>query len=179
MRTRLRDGLATLHASLGRLDGHIQIAQRRDPGDGAPVSIALGELARHDFDLMGDMASLTVSAVSGASEATTQYVNGNLDMAAEAREDAGVVPGPEPPAYGPNVPVQDRVGGLRRRGPGDQGQVDHAQERLLPTSGGQVPLAGSSRLQAGEDVKGDRQGTGESTANGYDHRVFDLSEKAS
>ncbi|OOC56647.1 MULTISPECIES: DUF6507 family protein [Nocardiopsis] len=69
----------------------------------APVSVALGEFAQHNFDLMGDMASLTVSAVSGASEATTQYVNGNLDMAAEAQENAGVVP--EPPTYGPNVPV--------------------------------------------------------------------------
>jgi len=71
-----------------------------------PISIALGEFAEHNFGLMGDMAGVTVSAVTGASQATTHYVNGNLTMAADAQENAGVVPEPEPerPVYGPHVP---------------------------------------------------------------------------
>ncbi|WP_433698641.1 DUF6507 family protein [Nocardiopsis sp. CA-288880] len=72
----------------------------------APVSMALGEFAEYNFGLMGDMAGVTVSAVTGASEATTHYVNGNLEMAAEAQQNAGVVPEPEPerPVYGPHLP---------------------------------------------------------------------------
>ncbi|MEE2046212.1 DUF6507 family protein [Nocardiopsis tropica] len=72
----------------------------------APIGIALGEFAEHNFGLMGDMAGVTVSAVTGASEATTHYVNGNLEMAAEAQQNAGVLPEPEPerPVYGPHVP---------------------------------------------------------------------------
>ncbi|WDZ91586.1 DUF6507 family protein [Nocardiopsis sp. HUAS JQ3] len=77
-----------------------------EEADSAPVSVALGEFAEHNFGLMGDMAGLTVSAVTGASEATTHYFNGNLDMAAEAQENAGVIPEPEPPQqYGPYRPV--------------------------------------------------------------------------
>ncbi|QUX28727.1 hypothetical protein KGD83_26545 [Nocardiopsis akebiae] len=77
-----------------------------EEADSTPVSVALGEFAEHNFGLMGDMAGLTVSAVTGASEATTHYFNGNLDMAAEAQENAGVVPEPEPPQqYGPYRPV--------------------------------------------------------------------------
>lgn len=77
----------------------------------APVSMALSEFAEHVFGLMGDMASLTVSAVTGASEATTHYVNGDLEMAAESQENAGVVPEPEePPVYGPYAPGQGPQG---------------------------------------------------------------------
>ncbi len=76
-----------------------------EEADSTPVSIALGEFAQHNFELMGDMTKLTVSAVTGASEATTQYVKGNLEMAAEAQENAGVVPEPETPVYGPHTPV--------------------------------------------------------------------------
>lgn len=78
-----------------------------EEADSAPISVALGEFAEHNFGLMGDMAGVTVSAVTGASEATTHYVNGNLTMAAEAQQNAGVVPEPEPPrpVYGPHAPV--------------------------------------------------------------------------
>jgi hypothetical protein len=77
-----------------------------EEANSTPVSVALGEFAEHNFGLMGDMAGLTVSAVTGASEATTHYFNGNLDMAAEAQENAGVIPEPEPPQrYGPHAPV--------------------------------------------------------------------------
>ncbi|MDE3723916.1 DUF6507 family protein [Nocardiopsis sp. N85] len=70
------------------------------------VGMALGEFATHYFKTMGDMASLTMSAVSGASKATTHYVNGNLEMAEEAQGNAGVVPEPEPPRnHGPNLAV--------------------------------------------------------------------------
>ncbi|MEU2945590.1 DUF6507 family protein [Nocardiopsis alba] len=60
------------------------------------VNMALMEFAGHYFGILGDMASLTMSAVSGAGEATTHYVNGNLQMAEEAQENAGVIPDPEP-----------------------------------------------------------------------------------
>ncbi|WP_159941377.1 MULTISPECIES: DUF6507 family protein [unclassified Nocardiopsis] len=76
-----------------------------EEANSAPVSMALGEFATHNFGLMGDMAGLTVSAVTGASEATTAYVNGNLEMAAEAQENAGVIPEPEPRPYGPHAPM--------------------------------------------------------------------------
>ncbi|WP_174545951.1 DUF6507 family protein [Nocardiopsis dassonvillei] len=77
-----------------------------EEANSTPVSVALGEFAEHNFGLMGDMAGLTVSAVTGASEATTHYFNGNLDMAAEAQENAGVIPEPEPPStHGRNIPV--------------------------------------------------------------------------
>ncbi|MEE2036198.1 DUF6507 family protein [Nocardiopsis sp. CT-R113] len=63
--------------------------------DSAPISLALGEFAAHNFNLMGSMAGVTVSAVTHTSEAVNYYVQGNLDMAAEAQENAGVVPEPE------------------------------------------------------------------------------------
>ncbi|MFW6640711.1 DUF6507 family protein [Nocardiopsis algeriensis] len=74
--------------------------------DSPIVNMALGEFASHYFPIMKGMASLTISAVTGASQATTHYMNGNLEMAEDAQENAGVVPEPEPkrPMYGPYVP---------------------------------------------------------------------------
>lgn len=61
-----------------------------------PVSIALGEFCGHYFGVMGQMLSKTASGVEGASEATTAYLNGDLDMAAEAQSTAGQIPDPQP-----------------------------------------------------------------------------------
>ncbi|MFD6096008.1 DUF6507 family protein [Nocardiopsis flavescens] len=70
------------------------------------IGMALGEFAGHYFGIMGDIAGLTMAAVTGASEATTHYMNGNLEMAEESQANAGVIPEPEPPpVYGPNQPV--------------------------------------------------------------------------
>ena len=70
------------------------------------IGMALGEFAEHYFGIMGDMAGLTVAAVTGASEATTHYVEGDLEMAAESQANAGVIPEPEPPPnHGPNQAV--------------------------------------------------------------------------
>jgi hypothetical protein len=73
--------------------------------DSTPVSIALGEFAGHYFGVMGEMVGLTISAITGASDATTAYVNGNHEMALEAQANAGVIPEPEQPSHpgDPNV----------------------------------------------------------------------------
>ncbi|MCY9786888.1 DUF6507 family protein [Nocardiopsis sp. EMB25] len=80
-------------------DRVMEISEEADSG---PISIALGEFATEQFGLMGGMASLTVSAIQGASDATTHYVNGQLDMAAEAQAGAGEVPEPEPAPQNPD-----------------------------------------------------------------------------
>ncbi|MCP3014991.1 DUF6507 family protein [Nocardiopsis dassonvillei] len=85
-------------------DGLIGVMQKVeehlvDSGDYAKspvIGMALGEFAEHYFAIMSEMAGLTVSAVSGASEATTHYVEGDLDMAAESQASAGTIPEPEP-----------------------------------------------------------------------------------
>lgn len=70
------------------------------------VSKALGEFAEHYFGIMGGIAGLTMAAVTGASQATTHYMNGDLAMAEEAQANAGVIPEPEPPpSYGPNQAI--------------------------------------------------------------------------
>ncbi|GHC71039.1 hypothetical protein GCM10007079_03090 [Nocardiopsis terrae] len=67
----------------------------------APIGIALGEFAEHYFGMVGDMLSLTASAVQGTSEATTFYVEGDREMASEAQGTAGTIPDPPPPPTPP------------------------------------------------------------------------------
>lgn len=62
-----------------------------------PIGIALGEFCEHYFGVMGDMVSKTVSGLEGASEATTAYINGDLEMASEAQSTAGDIPVRRPP----------------------------------------------------------------------------------
>ena len=62
-----------------------------------PITIAIGEFSEHYFGLMGDMLSLTANAVQETSNAVTQYMNGQEEMALESQENAGVVPPPPPP----------------------------------------------------------------------------------
>ncbi|MUL42637.1 hypothetical protein FZ103_15900 [Streptomonospora sp. PA3] len=57
-----------------------------------PIGQALDEFAGHFGPRMWTMVARTASAISGCSEATTAYVNGNLEMAAEAQGNAGEVP---------------------------------------------------------------------------------------
>ncbi|MGQ4269891.1 DUF6507 family protein [Nocardiopsis changdeensis] len=51
-----------------------------------PIGQALGEFAEHYFRVLGDTVGLASRAVNGAGEATLHYVNGDLEMAAEAQE---------------------------------------------------------------------------------------------
>lgn len=62
-----------------------------------PITIAIGEFSEHYFGLMGDMLSLTANAVQETSNAVTQYMNGQEEMALESQEKAGVVPPPPLP----------------------------------------------------------------------------------
>ncbi|HJE58851.1 MAG TPA: DUF6507 family protein [Nocardiopsis listeri] len=64
----------------------------------APIGIAIGEFAEHNFAMLGDMLSLTASGLQGAGEATTAYVEGDQDMAAEAQAQAGDIPDPNAPS---------------------------------------------------------------------------------
>lgn len=57
----------------------------------APIATALEEFSTHCFDMVGDMVGLGSSAVQGAGDAAMHYVNGNLEMAAEAQSNAGTV----------------------------------------------------------------------------------------
>ncbi|MET9784363.1 DUF6507 family protein [Nocardiopsis alba] len=60
------------------------------------VNMALMEFAGHYFGVLGGMASLTTSAISGATQATIHYIEGDLENAEEAQRNAGVIPDPEP-----------------------------------------------------------------------------------
>ncbi|MFI6578832.1 DUF6507 family protein [Nocardiopsis sp. NPDC050513] len=63
-----------------------------------PIEVAFGEFADFYFGLVGDMAAVTSSALTGAAEATLAYRNGQEDMAAQHQAAAGQVP--EPVDYG-------------------------------------------------------------------------------
>ena len=65
--------------------------------ESVPIGIALGEFCEHYFGVMGEMVSKTISGLEGASDATTAYVNGDLEMASEAQSAAGKIPPPVPP----------------------------------------------------------------------------------
>ncbi|MBR8744870.1 DUF6507 family protein [Nocardiopsis sp. MG754419] len=90
--------MSQLETRITSLNSHI---------NSAPIGIAIGEFAEHHFGALGGMLSLTASAVQGASEATTAYVEGDREMAAEAQASAGEIPDPEapppPPPAGPGA----------------------------------------------------------------------------
>lgn len=81
--------MSQLETRITALNSHI---------NSTPIGIALGEFAEHNFAMLGDMLSLTASAIQGASEATTAYVEGDQEMAAEAQAQAGQVPDPNAPS---------------------------------------------------------------------------------
>ncbi|MCY9787763.1 DUF6507 family protein [Nocardiopsis sp. EMB25] len=91
---------------LGQMDRmETDITQASTHINSSPVSFALGEFAEYYFGLMGDMLSLTASALEATSEATTAYVEGNTEMALEAQRNAGEVPEPEPPTRPGNAQI--------------------------------------------------------------------------
>lgn len=60
--------------------------------ESVPISIALCEFREHHFGMRGEMFSKTISGLEGTGEATTAYINGDLEMAGEARSTAGTIP---------------------------------------------------------------------------------------
>jgi hypothetical protein len=62
-----------------------------------PIGVALSEFAEHHFGLIGDMAALTSSAITGTCEAVIAYEEGQGSMeaqaeAAEHQASAGEIP---------------------------------------------------------------------------------------
>lgn len=62
-----------------------------------PISLALGEFGAHFLGIVEEMLSLSAGATAGAGEATMHYVNGNLEMAENAQDNAGIAPDPQGP----------------------------------------------------------------------------------
>lgn len=91
--------MTQLQTKITALNGHI---------NSAPIGVALGEVAEHYFGMLGGMLSLTASAVQGASEATTLYMEGDREMAAEAQSTAGHIPDPDAPPPPPTAPGAGR-----------------------------------------------------------------------
>ncbi|KII00066.1 hypothetical protein LP52_03810 [Streptomonospora alba] len=55
----------------------------------APIGQALQEFVDHFGPMMWTMVARTSSAVTAGSEATTAYIDGDLEMAADAQANAG------------------------------------------------------------------------------------------
>ncbi|MDE3719944.1 DUF6507 family protein [Nocardiopsis sp. N85] len=87
------EGTGGLTRELSQLETHLGNAVE-ECGSGI-VSDALGRFAEHYFGVLGDMAGTTLRAVEGAYEATTHYMEGNLEMAAEAQANAAKEPATE------------------------------------------------------------------------------------
>ncbi|MBV2362283.1 DUF6507 family protein [Streptomonospora nanhaiensis] len=62
-----------------------------DAAASAPIGTALQEFSGHCLGLVGYMIGRGSSGVAGAGNATRHYINGNLEMAAEAQANAGSV----------------------------------------------------------------------------------------
>ncbi|MFW6642076.1 DUF6507 family protein [Nocardiopsis algeriensis] len=56
-----------------------------------PIGVALAEFAQHYFGVLNGAVGLAAGAVDGAGQATLHYVEGDLEMAAEAQAGAGTV----------------------------------------------------------------------------------------
>ncbi|MFC0597321.1 DUF6507 family protein [Streptomyces palmae] len=74
-----------------------------------PVAAALAAYFQDRGHMLAFMAARSGKSLQGAIQATTEYVNGDLDMAADAQRTALTAPegfeaprvGPPPPAFGP------------------------------------------------------------------------------
>jgi hypothetical protein len=84
------DGTQGLTGHMTSLETHLNEAN--SAANSNPIGVALSEFAEHYFSEIGGMIGKSASAVEGAGEATMQYANGNLEMAAEAQANAGEVP---------------------------------------------------------------------------------------
>ncbi|MFE6775663.1 DUF6507 family protein [Streptomyces sp. NPDC057702] len=59
------------------------------------VGLALSEFATHAEKDLRFVAARSAKSVKGASDATTAYMHGNLQMAADAQREAGKAPDPD------------------------------------------------------------------------------------
>ncbi|MFC7329868.1 DUF6507 family protein [Marinactinospora rubrisoli] len=57
-----------------------------------PITTALGEFVEEYAGKLENMVLKSASAVQGCTQATTAYLEGNLEMAATAQENAGKIP---------------------------------------------------------------------------------------
>ncbi|GAA0987346.1 MULTISPECIES: DUF6507 family protein [Nocardiopsidaceae] len=83
------EGSQGLTSHLNSMETHLNEANSAANSD--PIGVALSEFAEHYFDEVGGMVEKSASAVGGASDATLHYVNGNLQMAADAQANAGEI----------------------------------------------------------------------------------------
>ncbi|GAB3564379.1 DUF6507 family protein [Spelaeicoccus albus] len=67
---------------------------------GGPVPARLQGLAEDELvPAVKDVAGRTKNALTGTSDAVKAYVRGDLDMAANAQQNAGKAPTPQPPGH--------------------------------------------------------------------------------
>ncbi|MBA9006719.1 DUF6507 family protein [Thermomonospora cellulosilytica] len=83
----------------GGLIGHIEdfashVEEAATAAASMPIGTALQEYVAHTSPGLRGMVSKTASCIRGAVEATRAYVNGDLDMAAEAQRAAVNAPAP-------------------------------------------------------------------------------------
>ena len=72
-----------------------------------PVAAALGEFMQHWQKDLQYVAERTGKSLTGAAEATNEYVKGDLRMAAQAQHAAVAEPIPAPPGFSGRRPVSE------------------------------------------------------------------------
>ncbi|CAM3765742.1 DUF6507 family protein [Nocardiopsis rhodophaea] len=87
------DGEGGLVGTLTSMGKHLEYAG--ECAKSFPVNYALAEFAEHYGPQLNNMVAKTASAIDGCSTATRAYMNGNLEMAAEAQNNAGTVTDPD------------------------------------------------------------------------------------
>ncbi|SKA10393.1 hypothetical protein SAMN02745673_02468 [Marinactinospora thermotolerans DSM 45154] len=83
------DGEGGLVAAIDALGTHVEEAGTA--ADSGPIGTALAEFLEEYGTTLQGMVAKTASAITGCTDATTAYLDGNLEMAAEAQNNAGVV----------------------------------------------------------------------------------------
>ncbi|MFC3996259.1 DUF6507 family protein [Nocardiopsis sediminis] len=84
------DGTGGLVGKIQTFSGNVDNAATQAAS--GPISTALGEFVGEYADKLTNMVLKSASAVTGCTEATTAYLDGDLEMAATAQEGAGRVP---------------------------------------------------------------------------------------
>ncbi|GAB3453161.1 hypothetical protein GCM10027570_32090 [Streptomonospora sediminis] len=76
-----------LTGEIDTFGNHVQSAGEQAASE--PIGLALEEFVDHIRPKLWGMVGRTASAISGCGEATSAYMNGDLEMAAEAQGGAG------------------------------------------------------------------------------------------
>lgn len=87
------DGEGGLVGTLTTMGEHLDYAAQCSKS--FPVITALAEFADHYRGPLENMVAKTSSAIDGCGTATRAYMNGNLEMAAEAQNNAGTITDPD------------------------------------------------------------------------------------